>query len=104
MFNAHFSTGEKQSKASQFGAFPGGSDGKESELETQLETQVRSLALEDPLAKGMVAHSSILACKIPRTEEPGGLQSMGLQSRTRLSDGHFHVGHLHFFFLQKMCL
>ena len=72
MFNAHFSTGEKQSKASQFGAFPGGSDGKESELETQLETQVRSLALEDPLAKGMVAHSSILACKIPRTGEPGG--------------------------------
>ena len=68
------------------------------------ETQVRSLALEDPLAKGMVAHSSILACKIPRTEEPGGLQSMGLQSRTRLSDGHFHVGHLHFFSTENVLI
>ena len=34
---------------------------------------------EDPLAKGMAAHSSILAWRIPWTEEPGGLQSMGLQ-------------------------
>ena len=34
----------------------------------------------------MATHSSILAWKIPRTEEPGGLQSMGLQSETRLSD------------------
>ena len=39
-----------------------------------------------PLEEGMAAHSSILAWRIPWTEEPGGPQSMGLQSRTRLSD------------------
>ena len=43
------------------------------------ETQVRSLGHEDPLEKGMATHSSILAWKIPWTEEPGGLQSMGPQ-------------------------
>ena len=43
------------------------------------ETRVRSLGPEDPLEKGMVTHSSILAWEIPWTEEPGGLQSMGLQ-------------------------
>ena len=48
--------------------------------------QIRSLVWEDPLEKGMVTHSSILAWKIPWAEEPVGLQSMGLQSRTRLSD------------------
>ena len=37
----------------------------------------------------MSTHSSTLACKIPRTEEPGRLQSMGSQSRTRLSDFTF---------------
>ena len=41
------------------------------------ETWVRSLGLEAPLEKGMAPHSSILAWKIPWTEEPGGLQSMG---------------------------
>ena len=41
---------------------------------------------EDPLEKETAIHSSILAWKIPRTEEPGQLQSMGLPSRTRLSD------------------
>ena len=46
--------------------------------ETQ-EIQVQSLGQEDPLEKGMATHSSILAWKIPWTEEPGGLQSMGLQ-------------------------
>ena len=40
---------------------------------------------EDPLEKGKTAHSSILAWRIPRTEEPGGLQSTGSQSQTRLS-------------------
>ena len=39
------------------------------------ETWVRSLGWEDPLEKEMATHSSILAWKIPRTEEPGGLQS-----------------------------
>ena len=43
------------------------------------ETQVQSLGWEDPLAKEMATHSSILAWKILRTEEPGGLQSMGFQ-------------------------
>ena len=43
------------------------------------ETQVPSLGGEDPLEKGMATHSSILAWRIPRTEEPGGLQSMGFQ-------------------------
>ena len=41
-------------------------------------TQVLCLDQEDPLEKGMVAHSSTLAWEIPETEEPGGLQSMGL--------------------------
>ena len=48
-------------------------------LLTIWETRVRSLGQEDPLEKGMATHSSSLAWEIPRTEEPGGLQSMGLQ-------------------------
>ena len=43
------------------------------------ETWVQSMGGEDPLEKGMATHSSILAWEIPRTEEPGGLQSMGSQ-------------------------
>ena len=46
--------------------------------ETQ-ETWVQSLGQEDPLEKEIVAHSSILAWKIPWMEEPGGLESIGLQ-------------------------
>ena len=46
------------------------------------ETQVRSLGQEDPLEKGMATHSSIFAWRIPWTEEPGGLQSMGSQRVT----------------------
>ena len=46
--------------------------------ETQ-ETWVQSLGREDPLEEGMATHSSILAWRISRTEEPGGLQSMGSQ-------------------------
>ena len=46
--------------------------------ETQ-ETQIRPLGQEDPLEKAVATHSSILAWRIPRTEEPGGLQSMGSQ-------------------------
>ena len=41
------------------------------------ETRVRSLCQEDSLEEGMATHSSILAWRIPRTEEPGGLQSIG---------------------------
>ena len=40
---------------------------------------IRSLAWEDPLEEGMATRSSILAWRIPQTEEPGGLQSMGSQ-------------------------
>ena len=43
------------------------------------ETWVQSLGLNDPLEREMATYSSILAWKIPWTEEPGGLQSMGLQ-------------------------
>ena len=51
---------------------------------TMRETCVRSLGWEDPLEAGMATHSSILAWKIPWTEELGGLQFMGLQSPTQL--------------------
>ena len=43
------------------------------------DTQVQSLGQEDPLENGMATHSSILSRRIPWTEEPGRLQSMGLQ-------------------------
>ena len=58
-------------------ASPGGSDGKESACnEVDL---VQSLCWEDPLEKEVAIHSSILAWRIPWTEEPGGPQSVGLQ-------------------------
>ena len=51
------------------------------------ETQVRSLSWEGPLEEGMATHSSILAWRIPWTEEPVGLQSMGSQKiKTQLTD------------------
>ena len=50
------------------------------------ETRVQSLGREDALEKEMATHSSILAWRIPWKEEPGRLQSMGLQSQTRLSN------------------
>ena len=43
------------------------------------ETQIRPLGQEDPLEEGMATHSSIPAWRIPWTEEPGGLQSLGSQ-------------------------
>ena len=46
--------------------------------------QVQFLGAEDPLDEGLAVHSSILAWRIPWTEEPGGLQSMELQSQTQL--------------------
>ena len=52
-------------------------------------TWVRSLGWEDPLEEGMATHSSMLAWRIPWTEEPEGLQSMGSKSQTALSDFHF---------------
>ena len=48
------------------------------------EMHVRSLSREDPLEESMAIHSSILARKIPQTEEPGRLQTMGSQSQTQL--------------------
>ena len=48
-------------------------------LPAMLETWVQSLRQEDPMEKGMATHSSILAWRIPWTEKPGGLQSMGSQ-------------------------
>ena len=60
-------------------SFPDGSE------ETQ-EMQVQSLGWEDPLEKKMATHSSILAWKISWSEKPGGLQSMGSQCWTQLSN------------------
>ena len=48
-------------------------------LPVMRETQVRSLGQEEPQEKAVATHSSILAWRIPWTEKPGGLQSMGLQ-------------------------
>ena len=51
------------------------------------EMHFQSVGQEHPLEKERVTHSSIFACRIPLTEEPGGLQSMGLQkSQAQLSD------------------
>ena len=64
--------------------FPGGSAVKYLPMQ---ETWVGFLGLEDLLEKEMATHSSILAWRIPLTEEPGGLQSMELQKgQTKLSD------------------
>ena len=49
-------------------------------LPAMQDTWVHSLGWEDPLEKGMATHSSILAWRIPWTDEPGGLQSTGKQS------------------------
>ena len=54
-------------------------------LPAVLETWVRFLSQEDPLEKEMATHSSTLAWRIPQTEEPGGLQSMGSQSQIQLT-------------------
>ena len=61
-------------------------------------THIQSLDRENPLEKGMATHSSILAWRIPWTQEPGGLQSTGVtKSQTQLSDQHFFTSWL------KMC-
>ena len=60
--------------------FLGGSVVKNSSAVQEMQqTRVQSLGQEDPLEKEMATHSSVLAWEIPRTEEPGGLQSLGLQ-------------------------
>ena len=58
------------------------------------ETQVQSLGWEDLLEKEMATHSSILAWKIPWTEEPGKLQSMGSQELDTTEWRHFHFSNI----------
>ena len=62
--------------------FPDGSDSKES---------VCNVGWEDSLEKEMANRASVLAWKVPWTEEPGGLQSMGSKSQTRLSNFTFNI-------------
>jgi len=75
-----------------FLGFPGGSDGKEPTCNAG--GPVWPLGREDPLEKGMATHSSILAWRVPWTEEPGRLQSIGLQRV-----GHDWVTHTFTFLL-----
>ena len=63
--------------------FSGGSDDNLSAVQ---ETRVQSLGQEDPLEKELATHSIIFAWRIPWTEEPGRLESMGLQSQAQLSN------------------
>ena len=61
-------------------------------LPAMQEIWVGSLAQADPLEKGMATHSGILAWRLPWTEEPGGLQSLGAaESQTQLSSFHFSL-------------
>ena len=63
--------------------YPGGPSGKEPACQCRKrETRVLSLSREDPLEEGMATCSSTLAWRIPWTEEPGRLQTMGSQSQT----------------------
>ena len=73
-------------------------------LPTMQETWVRSLGWEDPLEKEMATHSSTLAWKIPRTKEPGRLQSMESQ---RVQPPNTYVDHMYFLltsFLGIICM
>ena len=72
--------------------FPGGSAVKNPPVMLeQQEMRFRSLGQEDPLEQGMATHSSILAWNIPRTEEPGGLQSMGCKKSDTTERLSMHV-------------
>ena len=63
-------------------------------LSEMQKNRVQSLGWEDPLEKEMTTHSSILAWRIPWTEEPDGIQSIGLKSWTQLSI-HAHMTFIH---------
>ena len=83
---------EKRTRVKYVFTYRGGTSGKESACQCRRHKRrrfvcvwVRSLGGGEPLEDGMATHSSILAWRIPWTEEPGGLQSMGLQSQTRLN-------------------
>ena len=65
-------------------------------LPTMWETRLQSLGWEDPLQKEMATHSSTRAWRIPWTEEPSRLQTMELQSQTRLSNFDFTSNHIYF--------
>ena len=70
-----------------FWGFPGSSAGKEFPCNAETwETWVQCLGWKDPLEKGMTTHSSILAWVILWAKKPSGLQPMGLQSHTQLTD------------------
>ena len=60
-------------------------------LPARQETWVRSLGWEDPLEKALATHSSILAWRIPWTEEPGGLESMPKNVQTTVQLLSFHM-------------
>ena len=63
--------------------FPGGTSGKELYANAgDIRDRTPSLGWEDPLEEGMAVHFGVLACRIPRIEKPGGLQSMELQRVT----------------------
>ena len=82
--------------------FPGGTSCKEPTC--QCRRCGFSLSWEDPLEKGMATHSSILALRIPWTEEPGGLQSMGSQSQTQLKWLSRHAEQKHNWKLGIFCI
>ena len=78
--------------------FPGGSDGKESACNAGDPGLI--LGLEDPLEKGLATHSNILAWRIPRTEEPGGLSPWGCRKTdmavTNFFSLSYHLSYLSF--------
>ena len=67
--------------------FPGSSDGEESTCNAR--DQIRSLGQEDPLEKGMATHSTLLAWRIPWTEEPGGFKES--DTTEQLTHAHEHT-------------
>ena len=73
--------------------FPGGSIWKKicQPMQVMWEMPIQSLSGEDPLEKGMATHSSILAWRMPWTEEPAGLQSMGWQREVLEGDDGLHI-------------
>ena len=92
----------------RFLGFPGGSAVKnQPAMQEPQETRVRLLGWEDPLEEGMATHSSILTWRIPWTEEPDRLQSMGSQrvrqQPKRLSTAQIHTRFLGVGFLPS-CL
>ena len=74
-----------------FGVFPSDSAARIHLQCRSGEMPVRFLGQEDPLEEGMATHSSIPAWRIPWTEEPGGLQCLGSQSRTQLKQLSTHT-------------